>query len=65
MLLNKIDLLPYLRFDVEACIAYAHRVNPDITVMKVSATTGEGMPRWYAWLRHEAATARVAAFAPT
>ena len=51
MLLNKIDLLPHLRFDVERCIAYARQVNPDIEVHRVSAETGEGMSAWYAWLR--------------
>jgi len=51
MLLNKIDLLPHLNFDVEQCIAYAQRVNPGIKVMQVSATSGEGMQQWYNWLR--------------
>lgn len=50
MILNKIDLLPYLHFDVEACIANAKRVNPNIQVIKVSATSGEGMDAWLAWL---------------
>lgn len=53
MLLNKIDLLPHLRFDVERCIAYARLVNPGIMVFRVSAETGEGMADWYAWLRDE------------
>ncbi|MES2957631.1 MAG: hydrogenase nickel incorporation protein HypB [Pseudomonadota bacterium] len=56
MLLNKIDLLPHLRFDVERCIAYARTVNPDIEVLHVSAETGEGMPAWYDWLRTHAIT---------
>lgn len=51
MLLNKVDLLPHLNFDVEQCIAYARRVNPDIQVMQVSATSGEGLEEWYNWLR--------------
>jgi hydrogenase nickel incorporation protein HypB len=51
MLLNKIDLLPYLNFDVEKCVAYAREVNPNIKVLQVSATTGEGMEKWYDWLR--------------
>ena len=51
MILNKIDLLPHLRFDVERCIAYAREVNPGIEVMRVSAETGEGMSTWYAWLK--------------
>lgn len=51
LLLNKIDLLPYLQFDVQKCIDYAKRVNPTIQVLQVSATTGEGMQQWYQWLR--------------
>jgi hydrogenase nickel incorporation protein HypB len=51
MLLNKIDLLPYLEFDVEKCIEYARRVNPDIQVLQVSATSGEGLEDWYKWIR--------------
>jgi hydrogenase nickel incorporation protein HypB len=55
MLLNKIDLLPHVRFDVDRCIAYARQVNPDIEVLRVSAETGEGMAAWYQWLRGELA----------
>nr|WP_321442681.1 hydrogenase nickel incorporation protein HypB [uncultured Cohaesibacter sp.] len=51
MLLNKVDLLPYLTFDVEACIANARRINPKIKVLPVSATSGEGMQSWYQWIR--------------
>lgn len=51
LLLNKIDLLPYLQFDVQKCIEYAKRVNPAIQVLQVSAITGEGMQQWYQWLR--------------
>jgi hydrogenase nickel incorporation protein HypB len=51
VLLNKIDLLPYLQFDVDKCIGYARRVNPAIKVLQVSATTGEGMETWYRWIR--------------
>lgn len=50
MLLNKIDLLPYLSFDVERCIAYAQQVNPRIRVLQLSATSGEGMAAWYQWI---------------
>lgn len=51
MLLNKIDLLPHLRFDVEQCVAYARQVNPRLTVLQVSAQTGAGMEAWLDWLR--------------
>ena len=50
MLLNKVDLLPHLNFDVDKCIEYARRVNPGIKVIQVSATTGEGMETWYQWI---------------
>lgn len=51
ILMNKIDLLDYLDFDVDKCIAYAQRVNPGIKVLQVSATTGEGMDSWYRWVK--------------
>ncbi|HEY2000311.1 hydrogenase nickel incorporation protein HypB [Paraburkholderia sp.] len=51
LLLNKIDLLPHLRFDVARCVEYARHVNPAIEILQVSAETGEGMQAWYAWLR--------------
>jgi len=50
MLLNKVDLLPYLNFDVSLCLEYARRVNPDIKVILTSATSGEGMDEWLEWL---------------
>lgn len=53
MLLNKIDLLPHLSFDVEACIQYAKSINPHIKVFQVSATTGEGMDTWYQWINDQ------------
>ena len=55
MLINKIDLLPHVRFDVDRCVAHAREVNPDIQVFQVSAETGEGMDAWYQWLRRELA----------
>lgn len=51
MIVNKIDLLPYVDFDVERCIEYARRVNPEIEVLQLSATGGAGLEQWYAWLR--------------
>ena len=53
MLLNKCDLLPYLSFDVEKAIENARRVNPAIEVIRVSATSGEGMDDWLAWIARE------------
>jgi hydrogenase nickel incorporation protein HypB len=51
MLINKIDLLPHLSYDVDAAIAYARRVNPQILVIKLSATSGAGMDEWLDFLR--------------
>ncbi|MDP1831055.1 MAG: hydrogenase nickel incorporation protein HypB [Geothrix sp.] len=50
MVLNKVDLLPHVRFDVERCIGYARRVNPDIEVLRVSAQSGEGLDGWIHWI---------------
>ncbi len=64
MVLNKIDLLPYLTFDVERSIAFARKVNPTIAVLKVSATSGEGLEAWYDWIdgkRRKVLSDRVAA----
>ena len=53
MLLNKCDLLPYLTFDVARAEEYARRVNPDIQIIRISATSGEGMPVWLEWLSEQ------------
>ncbi|SPS02381.1 GTP hydrolase involved in nickel liganding into hydrogenases (fragment) [Cupriavidus taiwanensis] len=55
MLLNKVDLLPHLNFDVARCIEYARRVNPGIAVLQVSATRGDGMDAWLDWIVHAGA----------
>jgi len=53
MILNKIDLLPHVQFDVDRCLDYARQVNPYLTVFQLSATTGEGLEPWYEWLRRQ------------
>lgn len=53
LLINKIDVLPYFDFDVEACIARAKALNPDIKVIPISARTGEGIDEWAAWLKEQ------------
>ncbi|HXV22533.1 MAG TPA: hydrogenase nickel incorporation protein HypB [Desulfuromonadales bacterium] len=50
LLINKIDLLPYLRFDIEQCKAFARRVNPQVRILELSCQSGEGMQAWYDWL---------------
>jgi hydrogenase nickel incorporation protein HypB len=50
LLINKIDLLPYVRFDMQRCITAARGVNPRLEMMKLSAQSGEGMNVWHDWL---------------
>jgi len=58
IILNKCDLLPHLKFDAALCEANARRVNPSIEVLHASATTGEGVADWIAWVRDGARAAR-------
>ncbi|WP_256069337.1 hydrogenase nickel incorporation protein HypB [Streptomyces sp. DvalAA-14] len=53
IVINKIDLLPYVDFDVAQCERYARSVNPHVRVLVVSATTGEGMGDWYGWVAEQ------------
>ena len=57
MLINKVDLLPYVRFDIDKCEEYARRVNPKIRIIRTSATTGTGLDIWVKWLSVERALA--------
>lgn len=58
MLLSKADLLPYLNFDVDRVVEYALRVNPGLSVIRCSATTGEGLDDWVGWIESGVARAR-------
>lgn len=51
VIINKIDLLPYVRFDAERAAANVLRVNPRAKVLQLSATTGEGLEKWLAWVK--------------
>ena len=51
LLINKIDVLPYFDFDLEACKRYVTRLNPNIRIIPISARTGEGIGEWADWLR--------------
>lgn len=51
MLLNKMDLLPYVDFDVAKARGFAAKMNADLAIFEVSARTGQGMDGWYDWLR--------------
>jgi len=50
-IINKIDLLPYLKFDIEKLKDYARKVNPNLEFFEVSAYTGQGMEAWYNFLK--------------
>lgn len=50
-IINKIDLLPYVQFDVSNCKSHALKVNHKLEFFELSATSGEGMEQWVAWLQ--------------
>lgn len=52
-IINKIDLLPYVQFDVAKAKNYARRVNHHLEFIELSATTGQGMEAWYDWLKRK------------
>jgi len=54
VVLNKVDLLPYVPFDPHKALAYARGVNPDLRFFLTSALTGEGMEEWYGFIRETA-----------
>ena len=49
--INKTDLLPYVDFDVETAKDYAMKVNHHLEFIEMSVKTGEGIGKWYDWLR--------------
>ena len=54
VVINKTDLLPYVEFDLDACVGPARSVNPHVEVLAVSATTGHGTGAWYEWIDAQA-----------
>jgi hydrogenase nickel incorporation protein HypB len=50
VLINKIDLLPYVDFDLNLCAQHARSVNPGVEIIPVSATKGDGMDTWFQWI---------------
>ncbi len=61
MLVSKVDLAPYVSFDIAKAVDFAHRVRPGLEVIEVSATTGAGFDRWLAWLERGLQAARIGA----
>lgn len=53
LLINKIDVLPYFDFDLDACCERVRKLNPKIKIIPVSSRTGEGIETWAEWLRAE------------
>jgi hydrogenase nickel incorporation protein HypB len=51
MIINKIDLLPYVDFNMDQCIAYAKQINPNLITIKLSATKGDGLSEWVQWIK--------------
>lgn len=53
LLINKIDVLPYFDFDIEACRKYVRKLNPNMKIIPISARNGEGIDEWAQWLREQ------------
>ncbi len=56
VVVNKIDLLPHLDFDLDRFLTNLHDVNPRAQVVQASARTGAGVEEWCAWLTDQADT---------
>ena len=57
LVINKIDLLPYVDARVETIERHARDINPELEVFQTSCTTGAGIPEWCGWLRRQVAAA--------
>ncbi|MGF1619547.1 MAG: hydrogenase nickel incorporation protein HypB [Rhodomicrobiaceae bacterium] len=62
VLVNKIDLLPHLNFDIDRCVDNIRKVNPEAEILLTSASSGEGMDRWYRWIDQQSAAIAEQAF---
>ena len=60
LLINKIDLLPYVDCSIEKIRKEALKINPHMTMFEISCKTGEGLEAWYAWLKQETKSRRLA-----
>ncbi|MGZ3939744.1 MAG: hydrogenase nickel incorporation protein HypB, partial [Flavisolibacter sp.] len=52
-IINKIDLLPYVPFNIEKAREYIRRINPKLKIIELSCTSGEGLAQWYDWLKEQ------------
>jgi hydrogenase nickel incorporation protein HypB len=64
LVLNKVDLLPYVPFNIDAAVENARRVHPDMEVVKTSCLKGDGLQEWLAWLARQRRAAAAAQPAP-
>jgi hydrogenase nickel incorporation protein HypB len=64
LILNKIDLLPYVPFDIIAAEENARSTHRNLDIVRVSCQTREGMTQWLAWLERKREGLRLAASAP-
>jgi hydrogenase nickel incorporation protein HypB len=53
VLITKIDLLPYLEFDLNQCVSHIQKLNKKATILNISAKTGENLNTWYQWLHQK------------
>ncbi|MEG3861118.1 hydrogenase nickel incorporation protein HypB [Microcoleus sp. herbarium12] len=53
LLITKIDLAPYLEVDLNLIVANVRQMNPHVTIIAVSAKTGEGLETWFDWVRSQ------------
>jgi hydrogenase nickel incorporation protein HypB len=58
LVLNKVDLLPHLRYDADQAVAFARQVRPELVAFRTSCATGEGIEAFVAWLLERRGSAR-------
>jgi hydrogenase nickel incorporation protein HypB len=65
LLITKIDLVPYLKIDLDLIAANVRQLNPKVTLIPVSAQTGEGLEMWLNWVRQTVAQRPLTAALPS
>jgi hydrogenase nickel incorporation protein HypB len=55
LLINKMDLAPYVDFDLDKARRDARKINPELEIFEISCKSGSGLEVWYDWLRQEIA----------
>ena len=59
-IINKIDLLPYVPFDIEKVKANAKKINSKLEIIELSCTSGDGLQQWYDWLKSKVLAPEIA-----